>query len=97
VSEQQIPTDAWMLIREHVNGWIGQIEASEVGGKWHVGAYPTEQEAPPLPINGYVVGQAGAMHLADSLVQDHAPHTCSHCGPWRRPDEQRLGEASSAA
>lgn len=80
----------WFLIREHANGWIGQIEASEVPGKWHVAAYPTAQEAPPLPVNGYVAGRRGAMRLADDLVNDHAPHHCQQCGPWRRSDDQRL-------
>jgi hypothetical protein len=76
-----------------VNGWIAQIEASEAVGKWHVAAYPTERDEPLIPVHGYVSGQAGAMQLADGLVQDHAPHTCSACGPWRRADEQRLRSA----
>jgi hypothetical protein len=85
-------SDSWFLIREHANGWVGQIEASEVPGKWHVAAYPTEREASPLPVNGYVRGQRDAMRLADTLVKDHAPHRCRNCGPWRSPDEQRLPE-----
>ena len=89
MGEQQTP-DPWFLIREHANGWIGQIEASDVTGKWHVVAYPTAPEDPPLPINGYVADQRGAMRLADNLVNDHAPHRCGGCGPWRRSDEQRL-------
>ena len=79
-----------MLIREHTNGCVAQIEASDVEGKWHVAAYPTEPDAPVIPVRGYVAGQTEAMHLADHLVQDHAPHACRECGPWRRSDEQRL-------
>jgi hypothetical protein len=82
--------DPWFLIREHANGWIGQIEASDLTGKWHVAAYPTAEEEPPLPISGYVADQRGAMRLADTLINDHAPHRCRACGPWRRSDEQRL-------
>ena len=93
MGEQQQRPDPWFLIREHTNGWIAQIEASEVAGKWHVAAYPTEQEVPPLPINGYVASRKGAMQLADTLVNDHAPHPCDDCGPWRRSDEQRLSLA----
>jgi len=80
----------WFLIREHANGWISQIEASEVHGKWHVAAYPTEHDHRALPVNGYVAGQRGAMRLADTLVKDRAPHQCRRCGPWRPSDEQRL-------
>ena len=82
--------DQWLLIREHANGWIGQIEASEVPGKWHVAAYPTTRDDRELPVNGYVAGQRGAMQLADALVKDRAPHRCRRCGPWRPSDEQRL-------
>ena len=85
--------EPWFLIREHENGWIGQIEASDVQGKWHVAAYPTEREQAPPPVNGYVAGQSGAMQLADTLVKDHAPHECRRCGPWRRSDDQRLSAA----
>jgi hypothetical protein len=92
VGERQSPA-AWFLIREHANGWVGQIEASDVAGKWHVAAYPTEQDQAPLPINGYVSGRRGAMRLADSLVKDHAPHRCRRCGPWRPSDDQRLAGA----
>jgi len=81
--------EAWFLIREHTNGWVGRIEASEVSGKWHVAAYPTDGQAPPA-INGYVTGRNGAMQLADTFVTDHAPHECKLCGPWRRADDQRL-------
>jgi len=87
---QQSAAEPWFLIREHVNGWIGQIEASEVEGKWHVAAYPTQPGQVPLRINGYVTGQTPAMHLADRLVKDGAPHECDECGPWRRADDQRL-------
>ena len=79
-----------MLIREHVNGWIGQIDPGDVQGKWHVEAYPTDGDVPPPPVRGYVLGQREAMRLADRLVQDHASHACGECGSWRRPDEQRL-------
>jgi hypothetical protein len=89
VSEQQ-RADAWFLIREHANGWIGRIESSDVNGKWHVAAYPTRHDEQPLPINGYVVSQSVAMRLADSLVKGRAPHRCRMCGPWRRSDDQRL-------
>ena len=82
--------EPWFLIREHANGWIGQIEASEQPGKWHVAAYPTEHDERHLPVNAYVAGQKGAMQLADSLVTQYAPHECRRCGPWRRADEQRL-------
>ena len=82
--------DTWFLIREHANGWIGQIEASDVQGKWHVAAYPTRHGEQPLPVNGYVAGQRVAMRLADAMVKDRAPHRCRICGPWRRSDEQRL-------
>jgi len=87
--------EPWFLIREHANGWIGQIEASEQSGKWHVAAYPSEHDGERQPVKGYVTGQQGAMQLADTLVKDHAPHQCRRCGPWRRADEQRL--AASAA
>ena len=90
MGERQHCEDAWILLREHANGWVAQIEASDVTGKWHVAAYPTFQEAPPLPVAGYVAGQRGAMRLADTLVTDHAPHECDQCGPWRRSDDQRL-------
>ena len=93
VDEQEQHQVATTLIREHVNGWIAQIEAGEVVGKWHVAAYPTERDEPWIPVHGYVSGQAVAMQLADSLVQDHAAHPCSDCGPWRRSDEQRLPTA----
>jgi hypothetical protein len=79
-----------MLIREHVNGWIGQIDPGDVEGKWHVEAYPTEGDDPPPPVRGYILGQDEAMCLADGLVQDHAPHACGECGSWRRSDEQRF-------
>jgi hypothetical protein len=82
--------EAWFLIREHANGWIAQIEASDVAGKWHVAAYPTRRDEPAPPINGYVASRRGAMRLADSLVKDHAPHRCRSCGPWRPSDDQRL-------
>ena len=88
VSDQQ-RLEPWFLIREHANGWIGQIEASEVPGKWHVAAYPTQPDVPVLPINGYVAGESGAKHLADTLVHTHAPHECDGCGRWRRSDDQR--------
>lgn len=81
--------EPWLLIREHANGWIGQVEASDVPGKWHVTAYATRDDT-PQPINGYVAGQRGAMRLADTLVKDHAPHRCRRCGPWRPSDEERL-------
>ena len=87
---QYAAADTWFLIREHANGWVGQIEASDVRGKWHVAAYSTEPDQFPLPINGYVMGRTGAMRLADNLVRDRAPHECRECGPWRRADEQRL-------
>lgn len=90
VSEPEQHRLGTILIREHVNGWIAQIEASEVVGKWHVAAYPTDGDEPPLPVRGYVSGQGAAMQLADSLVNDHAPHHCVACGPWRPADEQRL-------
>ena len=89
MGEQQ-SSGPWFLLREHANGWIGQIEASDVTDKWHVAAYTTDREEPPLPIRGYVTGQEDAMRLADSLIKDHAPHRCRECGPWRRSDEQRL-------
>ena len=85
-----------MLIREHANGCVAQIEASEVEGKWHVEAYSTEGGAPTIPVKGYVAGQVEAMQLADHLVQDHAPHRCHDCGPWRRTDDQRLSAAAVA-
>lgn len=89
VSDQQRP-EPWFLIREHANGWIGQIEASDVPGKWHVAAYAVQPGVPPLPINGYVAGESGAKDLADTLVNDHAPHECDgYCGRWRRSDDQR--------
>lgn len=90
LGEQEQHEVAAILIREHVNGWVAQIEASEVVGKWHVAAYPTECDQPSIPVHGYVAGRGGAMQLADTLVQDHAPHPCGDCGPWRRADEQRL-------
>lgn len=88
MGEQQ-REEPWFLIREHANGWLGQIEASDVRGKWHVAAYPTQGDT-PQPVSGYVAGQRGAMQLADMLVTAHAPHECDRCGPWRRSDDQRL-------
>ena len=91
MKERQRP-EPWFLIREHANGWISQIESSETPGKWHVAAYPTEQDVPSVPVNGYVSGQRDAMRLANTLVKDRAPHRCDRCGPWRPSDEQRLSQ-----
>lgn len=93
IEEDDLP-EPLTLLREHVNGWIAQIEASDdVDGKWHVVAYPTEGDAPELPVKAYVLGQHEAQQRADALVHDHAPHHCRECGPWRRSDEQRLSVA----
>ncbi len=85
--EPQYPPAA-IFIREHANGWIAQIEAGEVAGKWHVAAYPTDGDEPEIPVHGYVLGDVQARQLADDLVQDHAPHACSECGQWREPAEE---------
>jgi len=72
-------------IREHVNGWIGEVEADPAEAaddRWHVYAYPTDRSQQSIPAMPNVHGELQARALADQFVQEHAPHECTGCGPW---------------
>jgi hypothetical protein len=74
-------------IREHVNGWIGEIESDAVEAaedRWHVYAYPTDRSQQSIPATPNVLGEHQARALADQFVQEHARHGCAQCGAWRK-------------
>jgi hypothetical protein len=79
-------------IREHANGWIAEVEASDAEDKWHVVAYHLDISLDHIPAALDVDGEVQAKHLADRLVQEHGRHQCeTGCLDWRLVDAPKMG------
>lgn len=78
--------------REHANGWIAEVEASDVQGQWHVVAYHPDIGLDQIPAALYVLGEVEAKQLGDTFVHEHGGHECSAaCMEWRLVDETTRG------